>query len=477
MVSKLEIKNLIDEVEIRYQQCWNTLSRIRSLDPSNIDSQSFLDFQPTLAQCLFDLDETYRYLHQEKLRIIEKKTKLAPKWLVHRLQLIREYQDVIKDTIAVGKVLGDAFAWIFYSEDRRFLKKHLKYQKNFHTPPGIGGKGELELIKRILLIENRLIIYHQLTNYLRIGDVSIYDLQQKQLWALGEIKTARGGPEKLDVTLSALGPAQDFYFNPDDQPEEMGSIEDLISPTLPAHMSSRLKRQLGEIARSFDVPKPDDKFKMSGDFHFADLKHLLERVKTSSIVYQKAGDGLLLIGLKDRKKSLSTRIMNRSSDKLIERLDDIPNQARSILNPKSEYNSLNTYSWHHPNPKYQPQLGMTPFFWWPLDSDLIKKVVFQDVLIFAIYNPGHFIPKLQKIGFQVEHTKDTNKFTVKKTSGNRTIKLENFHYFINLIALQLCSEEAVVKMVQDFMTIVETKINSGELPEAVNVEFNIHQYI
>ena len=115
MISKADVKSVIDEAEDSFRECWNTLSLLGSKDSRDGQkeadlSKGLLDFQSALARTLYDLSEMYRKLHQEKRGIIARKAELTPEWFRHRLALLSEYQGFIKATISLGKRLGDAFA-------------------------------------------------------------------------------------------------------------------------------------------------------------------------------------------------------------------------------------------------------------------------------------------------------------------------------------------------------------------------------
>lgn len=96
MITKSEIKKQIESTEIEYQRCWEILSNFKAYDLQKITAEDLFNFQPILAKSLFRLSEFYRSLHQEKKGIIGKKDVLSKEWYIHRLQLIREYQDLIK---------------------------------------------------------------------------------------------------------------------------------------------------------------------------------------------------------------------------------------------------------------------------------------------------------------------------------------------------------------------------------------------
>jgi hypothetical protein len=134
--------------------------------------------------------------------------------------------------------------------------------------------------------------------------------------------------------------------------------------------------------------------------------------------------------------------------------------VRQIVDPESKENTLAIHDIHNPDPKYQIQSGMTPLFWWPLNPEYIKRIIFHEVLLFGIYNSAHFLKKLRNAGFQVEQ-REREQYQIWKQVGNRTISVEHIQYFINLIVLQLFSEEAVIDLINSIVSKIETDNISG----------------
>lgn len=476
MISKAKVQKLIDKVEICYRECWDMLYQLR-ISAINSESKKQFNFQFELAHSLFELDELYRSLHQERKQLIDRKENLNKDWFNNRMRLIQVYQDSLKQTIAIGKMLGDAFAWVFYSQDRELLKQHFKHENNFHTPPGIGGRGELEFVKRFPMLQDWLVIYHQITTFLRIGDISLYNLKENRLQALGELKTKETEKGHFEISVSVLGPTSRFAKKPIfSTSEKSGSIDDLVSPELPQYLQEKLGRQLRKMAESFNIRDADESSATLGEVHYDNLTELLRAMTKSDIAYQKVGDGLLLIGIKNSKNQLSKRLMDPTAD-FNKKFSNLPEQVSKIVNPEYSNNTVTVHPWHSPSERYHLPAGMTPLLWWPIDLKLLEKFVFQELHIIAIYNSAHLIRKLQNVGLQVEHNLETNEFLIfKKVEGGYTTRLENFKYFISLIVRQLHSEKNVVDLVTRLISTSEQKVLSSEFKEPSQIQLYVEEH-
>ena len=163
MISSKRIQSEIDSAEAAFEQCADWLRPLSGGYSSEQVVNWLLQFQPLLAEALSRISRLYRELAQEKKSFVKRKRLLSKGWLSRRLALIASYQEMLTSTLAVGKILGDAFAWIFYSNDRAYLKEHFKRPEIFYHPPGIGGIGEIQFVKNMKMLEGYFILYHGIT--------------------------------------------------------------------------------------------------------------------------------------------------------------------------------------------------------------------------------------------------------------------------------------------------------------------------
>ena len=122
MINQVEIKNLIDITAYKYQKCWEVLCLLKHYKLSDESGQKILEFQTVLGLTLLNLEQKYREIHQEKLKIIHRKSQLSASWFSKRLKVLSDYQKAIMQVIAIGKSMGDAYAWYFYTNSLSNIK-------------------------------------------------------------------------------------------------------------------------------------------------------------------------------------------------------------------------------------------------------------------------------------------------------------------------------------------------------------------
>jgi hypothetical protein len=200
-------------------------------------------------------------------------------------------------------------------------------------------------------------------------------------------------------------------------------------------------------------------------YHVKELNELGLALKKESIVYQKAGDGLLLIGIKNKSKTYATRLKFKLPKNLFKDLDI---HALEIIDKDLGENRAIVGSL---DPTFI--VGSTPIFWWPIDLELIRKYFFGEVAIATVYNPCHLINKLKKEDFKV-FTKDKRNFRLEKRINDKIMKIEDLNYYFSSIQNHLLSEKAVIEIFK----IVSKKIELGEFPVQSRIDIHtIHNLI
>jgi len=475
MVSRATIKTLVDESEAKYQECWETLSRLTK--PKGTEGaelfEDMLEFQPTLARALYDLSEMHRTLHQEKQSVVAKKEHVSPEWFRHRMKLLDGYQKVIKATISIGKQLGDAFAWLFYGNETEHLREHYKQQAQFHAPPGIGGLGELKFIEDVRYIKGHLVLYHGITTFLRLGDISFINMDGLNLSAVGELKTTQIAEDQLSIMVTTVGQTKESVSLLVDANADKGKADDEPVPCLlPQNMRGRLDRQVASIGGSFDLPGPTDGLNVETDAHLDKLPTLCKGLKPSSFTFEKIGDGLLLMGIKTAKRSLASKLMTPIGSSWNNKMHGLEGEAQHLLDRESTENEIWFGGINVPTSEYQLTPGAVPLFWWPLDLDVIKAILFHEALVLSVYNPVHLVTKLRNAGFKAESLAGQRGIKVEKVIGDKTLVIENFDYFINLVTGHFFDEQAVVESLTSF----SEKAESTGMPPYTKIEMQIQQH-
>ena len=450
MIARADIASLIDEAEGNFRECWRALSGLRSKETregSNAGdlSKALLDFQPTLARTLYDLSEMYRKLHQEKVNVVTRKADLTPEWFGHRLALIARYQRAIKAAISLGKRLGDAFAWIFYVSAQDHLLEHGDHQRQFLAPPGIGGLGEVTFIERVKAVGGRLVLYHGITTFLRVGDVSYINVKERKVAAIGELKTTKVAEDLLRIEVHAVATSEkELSFFPVG-PHHRDTKEDYLSPPLPQKMTTRLAKQVVSMGDVFEFSGPKGSMELHHEPRIEELNAFCKELKTSAFAYRKIGDGLLLFGTRTARRSLSSKLLAGAPPDWTVKLQGLIHESQRIMDQESSDNEIVIGALNDPNAEYHLTSGMAPIFFWPLDAATNEDIHFHKAEIYYLYNPVHLVAKLRRAGFEVMPIPGQRGFMVEKRIGDTIFRVENLGYYTHLVTREFWDEEAVVE--------------------------------
>lgn len=445
--SKKRLRNLLHRTEERYKQCWAILRMFKPNHNNEFSAKSLFEFQPILCEALLDLDREYRIIEQEKKRVIARKKSTSELWFRSRMKLLKLYQDAILETIKIGKFIGDSFAWFFYSEERGYLFEHLKQPCQRHLPPGLGGIGEREFIKNVKEIGKKFLIYHGTTTFLRIGDVSLIDLKTLKLVALGELKTMEVIPGKLQIRLELIGPVTEKLSIPKSvQPRNVLPPTKLSQP-----QQERLKRQMVRMQGTIAAEQKkhvNRNISLETPTYASQFADLVKNAQPNKIIYKQFGDGLLLGAYRRSKMNLYSRLESSNSQTLPQEVSEIDSYALRIVKHGSKHNSAYIGSlFYSTNDGPHFIFGTIPLFWWPVDPEIIRSIIFQEILIFSIYNPAHLFDKLEQRGFEIV-MKTPHSFSLRKLIGNSAVEFNNFSYFTQLIQHQLLPENVVLSIVE-----------------------------
>ncbi|HJP90325.1 MAG TPA: hypothetical protein VJ875_00110 [Pyrinomonadaceae bacterium] len=244
-------------------------------------ADELLSFQPTLAEALFHLSETYHALSQERRSVISRKKLLSPKWFNQRMKRLSCYQDAITELVNIGRILGDSFAWIFYRSERKHLRKHFAHQAIRQVPTGVGGRGELAFISEVRSWHGQFTIYHGITSFLRIGDVSFYDPVSKKITGIGELKTESDSGSEIDLRLYLLWPASSIRIW-----RHLSKPVKKVERPLPFKRQQQLKKQLETMADSLNPSKAQQVIKVRNKTHLNEFRQLAKRLSQRTLAVE-----------------------------------------------------------------------------------------------------------------------------------------------------------------------------------------------
>jgi len=463
----------INRAEAAFRLCWATLTKLKNKELSRADGPELNDFQPVLAQALFDLDRCYRDVIAYRDARIAFKSHLETADFLKSMKEAASAKDALSQATQIGKSIGDAFAWIFYANNQPLLTEHQRHAQIFHMPPGLGGIGELSFLKSIRS-DTHFILYHGITSFLRVGDVSFVDIATFNVIGIGELKTEAVSPDSAKVTLHMVGTKDAqrprIYYHQQTPPSlsKTGRRTKRSKRMSPVRLRTRLHRQMAVISETLSRNASEQSFNLISAYHVRELEDFTNQITSKPIAYVKIGDGLLLAGLLvERGKPLSERLLTKTPiSEIIAPAIDLPQRAAEIMNQSRSDNRLAVGSIDT-----RATWGSLPLFWWHLDTNILEKLYFHELLIMSLYNSVFLAEKLRRAGFIVAEEKKESgvDLQVSITRDGVTAKIENFHHFERLISHQLMKEETVVSGLLEVHTKLPPPTNG---PVRVLFDFN-----
>ncbi len=457
MINRARIRAVVDDTERAYATCLGLLQSLKDGDRRRFSPEDFFKFQPTLCNALIRLDSLYRDIEVIKRTIIERKPNLSLAWFRQRMATLAHYQKVILEVIKVGKFLGDSFAWVFYQNERGYLLQHLSHEGQRHLPPGIGGLGERTFIENTRGILGKLVIYHGTTTILRIGDVSLIDLKTLKLAALGELKTIEVDPDQIQVTIVFIGAVDRLPSAPSPSssiPQEVNLVGN-AAPTLSPAQRDRLRRQIKRMQDTITKEhsrKSAAEISLSSAMYAKQLDQLVNESKRGQFSYVQAGEGLVLGVYRFSAPTLFGRVGALARPGWSSRLGELEAHVVKIIKKGASDNAIYLNGLFFPD-HHGPHfiVGSLPLFWWPLSANVLRSIIFQEVIVVSIYNQAHLFARLRACGFEIE-AKGQQEYRLEKRIGELTFYVERFSYFIHLIQRNLQSEDFVVEILNKLET-------------------------
>ena len=299
MVNKKGIERVVSEAEQSFKDCWRKLLLMRNGGGNHAEMlAAVVTFQPTLGTALYKLESFNNVICKEGRDLNGRKSLLNRKWLHQRYHVLNGYKKLIKSAVDVGKMLGDSFAWIFYQHDRELLRKHFEHESNPH-PTGIGGRGEIEFVRRFPKFGDYFVVAHSTTTFLRLGDISLIDPDEMKTAGIGELKTKTDGESRLVISVNLVGRKL--------MSDKLPSITQDCQPAMPSGHTSlppqlleRLRKQITTIREAFNPKKtgralPSSKIGVT--YTCSKLEELYDRSSLGRWGHVKADRGLLLVGM------------------------------------------------------------------------------------------------------------------------------------------------------------------------------------
>jgi hypothetical protein len=355
-----------------------------------------------------------------------------------------EYKEILDEAICIGKTLGDGYAWIFYGRDREMLNKHYDHPAEFHMPTGIGGHGELAFIKNIKALEGQFVLYHGMTSYLSLGDVSLVDLEANRVSAIGEIKTQKGSNSELSITVHFIGNKDVFAEHMERLSAKVAVADVNDHVSLSPKQKDRFERQMKRIGKSFGMETQSAaNFEHTMNCRFRCLNSLWNSLQNEEVAYERE-EGVVFVGFRQKGEKLSDRLFGCGDGKRYE-FSGLPEIFLDTQVHDSEWNMFVTNIFHYEERRVRVLRGMTPLAWWPVDLDALRAIIFMEIGICTLFNPAKLFEELQEHGFDVTRDK-TGRISISKSVGKNKMMVEGIDYFRRLITDYMLSESDVVQL-------------------------------
>ncbi|MGY3695009.1 hypothetical protein ACVIGA_005089 [Bradyrhizobium sp. USDA 3240] len=450
MISRRKIAASIDRAGALFELCWKTL-RSGKAEAKNADGADLIVVQKHLIDAQWILQTQYMAVAQEKQRLIAGKTTYQPAWFGRRMAQLDGYSKAIKSGIGIGKVIGDGYAWIFYRDDVPLIEQHLNRQRQTHLPPGVGAIGERAFVEKLQGLNKHFVLYHGITSFLRMGDVSFISPETGRVASIGELKTKKIGKDRYEITLGCLFGAG---FNlPTSLAGAFAETPSQRSEPLAQKIRDRLKRQMGEIARAFESSKQraqQSPINVNGRIFFDELNRAVGESIKAGFAYQKASESLLIGAIRLSERRISNRLLNGNGENLNARIDPVIEHIPTIIDKALRDNCVVASFVGYGTDGLPIVLrGTIPLFWWPIERNNLFDMVFGKVLVVSIYNPARFWEMLRKNGFSVVLDARFRFVTATRKQGKRMTRLENMDHFNKLSGQFLVSDESIMSVVEE----------------------------
>lgn len=449
-ISEEIVKDKVMSAEMVLDRCFSMLLDIKHANESL--GNAIMEFQPVLADCLFDLMEFYHELSAEKRAIITNKTAYPPDEFAIYMQTNAKYMKVISECIKIGKSLGDAFAWFFYHKNRSELDMHLAHPSTGLFTAGVGGKGELAFIKNNQNLDGLFVVYHGITDMLRVGDFSLY-AGGLGIVGIGELKTVQE-EDRLKVSASITSKV------------DISAPEGATKESLPfPETIKNLKKSFPQLPKQLELQDKVVGVKVSGPSsnHYADYEYnLINVLSPETPVVLNSDNSLLLCAAWSKYTSLYDVLSTTES---VEAPPDLSNKALTLMEPESPYNTAILSELV--TQLYPPRM---PVLWWKIDDDKCKDIYFKKLSVSTVFNPAKLINCFLHEGFRVLSFGRTEDIKLERNIDGKRIEFGQLQMFCDLIHQSLMTTEAVFSMIRGIINNFE----SGAVQSGTKVDMHIH---
>ncbi|OIR12663.1 hypothetical protein GALL_57300 [mine drainage metagenome] len=465
-VTKKNICETIDTIQGEYSLLFDNLILLKNFKSQKFNAQMIFEFQYKLGCSLFQLASIRNQIILEEKKLIAKKGKVEIKWFISKMQLFKKFKNGIDNCITIGKSLGDAFVWHFYQFNLPELFKNLEHEEIKIFPIGAGGIGELKFIQKYFAFNNHFVILHGISNLLRIGDISFISMKDFRLTSIGEIKTKKMGNNKVNISITAIDAIGRNFLQeqnlPDIQVTENNFYKDYFDP-------ERFKRQIEKTKKylSSNIRNENDENKIFYDnYHVQEFEEAIALLKNKPFNIKKVSSSLLYVTFKTSSKKISKRMFIKEDANILKKHEkEIENDIISIYDEAIPNYPIRFGSIHYDkNLSTNILIGASPLFWYPIKPEILKEIYFQNIFCLTLFNPTKLYSSLNTMGINFMKDESTGKYFLGKKLDIGIMRLEYFNYFLILIENLLHTQDAVISIINEVVSLAESK--KMEFPNA-----------
>jgi len=476
MSLKGEIEELTCKADLVFKSKWEVLCFLKEPKENPNMAKSIIDFQIDLAEILVDIEKFRQKLLAEEKRLKGNMRKYKKEWFIARMKTLAHYRKVLLKLNIIGKSIGDAFVFWFYRFDLELLNEHFNHKRIIYPPLGIGGTGELEFVRNIRMIDNKIGIYHGITNILRIGDVSFFDFEKLNIVSIGEIKTKKTGAKTISIDLLILGPKNRKMFKEVDHRNLEPSKMDYFH-------TDRLHRQIKSMDKALKVYNPSSKHlkikqNIEEEFNCSYIEKLYSESSSRKLSFVQASEGLFYTGIKTKYKDPITKYFKSKKYKPSETDNqNVTDYMLRITKQTSTQNSIILGQLQYERDNLDNSIrGSVPLFWMPISNQILKDIYFEDFEIMSVFNPVYLIEKLTAKGVIIKSKYCNNKIPVENI-GYPKITAMFFDLYIPYILYFLQTERSIIKIFDAVKKEFSNKEKMGSVKLEIRMQQKIEKYM
>ena len=446
-VSAREIFAVIDASEAELQWCQQVVGSMMMGPIGTVTGEDIVGFQLRLYRAIVKLEKAYRTIKQEEKRLVREKRRFKPGWFRNRMATLATYIVYLNEVLSIARAIGDGYAWFFYERDPQLIDEHLRLQQQKLLPPAQGALGEKLTLERMQGFDEKFLLYHGITTFLRMGDISLIDLEKMRVTCVGELKTTRIDPEHVTVHMSFIAGERTnlpktFKSVSPPNPEVKAPP---LAPAIRSHLERQVKTMHESVGRAREATKGPVIDEQS-EFHYRELEEVVNRSHAGGFEYIKAGDGLIIGALRlPRTKTLSASLIGKEVKHLERTAAGVEAWALKIVTPGNEWNSINIGSFGGAENLVTNSFYL-PFFAWPVAPEVLADIAFGRVIVVTLFNRGHLLNRLHEQGFEIELGPKGQLHRARKKIGEKFMELENYDHFLSMVPQALMTEDAVMSM-------------------------------